>query len=816
MFGFLGLKRAKRKRSGNKVWKVLALIVLALSLTVASAIFVWVASLEIPSLDGFEARQITQSTKIYDRTGKVLLFDLHEDIRRTVVPLESVARHAKNAAVAIEDAEFYEHKGIKPKSILRAVLANIRSGSYSQGGSTITQQIVKNALLTRQKTITRKVKEWILAIKLDAKMSKDEILEIYLNDSPYGGTIYGIEEASQYYFGVSANDLSLAQSAYLAALPQRPTYFSPYGENKGALEARKNLVLYKMREKGFINENEYQDAMKESVEFTEYGDKNIKAPHFVFFVRDYLERKYGRKAVFESGLKVITTLDYRLQKEAERIVKEYALLNEEKFNAENSAMVAIDPKNGQILSMVGSRDYFDEDIDGKFNVTTALRQPGSTFKPIVYGLAFENGYTPNTVLFDLPTQFSTTCEPDNFTMTDGCYAPKNYDNSFRGPMTMANALAQSINIPAVKTLHLVGVANALTQARKMGITSLLKNASHYGFSLVLGGGEVSLLELTNAYGTFANDGVVNSYSAILRVEDPAGTVLEEYEQNSERVLSADSARNISKILSDNTARAPAYGSRSPLFFSERQVAAKTGTTNNFKDVWIIGFTPDIVVGTWAGNNNNSPIVNEFAGFVLAPMWRAVMIQALELVPDRNFPTPTVSTSTKAVLNGIWQGPSTSTPSVHSILQWVNKNDPTGPVPSYPAADPQYNNWEYSVRNWAQDNSFATNLSLFNNNAGNSDIEVNNMSTERYLRIVSPANASHVPDSLMLTTKLNYTRATALTKVEYYLDGVFVGSATQAPFNISIVPRGKGSHSIKAIGRAGFVGTYVDEVHFFVD
>lgn len=807
----------KRRKSDKKRFlKILALIVLALSLVTASAIFVWVASLEIPSLDGFEARKVTQSTKIYDRTGKILLFDLYEDIRRTVVPLSSISRNAKNATIAIEDAEFYDHYGIKPKSILRAMFANLRSGSYSQGGSTITQQIVKNALLTKNKTITRKVKEWILAIKLDAKMSKDEILAIYLNDSPYGGTIYGIEEASQYFFGVSASDLTIPQAAYLAALPQRPTYYSPYGERKDALETRKNLVLQKMREKDFITEQEYNDALNETVEFVEYGDKNIKAPHFVFYIRNYLEKKYGRAVVYESGLKIISTLDYRLQKQAEKLLKEYSLANEKKFKAKNSAMVAIDPQTGQILAMIGSRDYFDDSIDGKFNVATALRQPGSTFKPLVYSLAFEKGYTPNTVLFDLPTQFSTNCAVDNLTMTDGCYSPKNYDNKFRGPITMANALAQSINIPAIKTLYLVGIGNAISHAAKMGITSLTKGANYYGFSLVLGGGEVSLLELTNAYGAFANDGVANKYSAILKVEDSAGTTLEEYEQKEERVLSKNTARKIANILSDNAARAPAYGSRSPLFFNDRQVAAKTGTTNNFKDVWIIGFTPNIVVGTWAGNNDGTPIVNEFAGFVLAPMWRAIMSEALKLVPNKNFEKPTTtSTSTKPVLNGSWQGNSADSPSVHSILHWVNKDDPTGPPPNNPNVDPQYKFWEYAVRKWSKnsDLNFGTSTQTQTNSNA---FDRPSATSVRYMRITSPQNGARVRGGALLTTALTYSPSTAITKVEYYLDGIFVGSATRAPFSISIVPNGRGTHTIKAIGRAGFVGTYTDEVNFFVD
>lgn len=796
----------------KKFFKKAAFLAFAISLVVASAIFVWVASLEIPSLDGFEARQVTQSTKIYDRTGKVLLFDLHEDIRRTVVPLEEISRYAKNAAVAIEDAEFYEHSGIKPKSILRATLANIRTGSYGQGGSTITQQIVKNALLTRQKTITRKVKEWILAIKLESKMTKDEILEIYLNDSPYGGTIYGIEEASQYFFGVSALDLSIAQAAHLAALPQRPTYYSPYGEHKDALETRKNLVLFKMREKGFITEGEYKDSLDEIVEFAEYGDKNIKAPHFVFYVRDYLEEKYGRAAVYESGLKVISTLDYNLQKKVEKIVKDYTLQNVEKFKAENSAMIAIDPKTGHVLAMVGSRDYFDDEIDGKFNVSTALRQPGSTFKPIVYSLAFEKGYTPNTVLFDLPTQFSVNCDVDTLSEKEGCYAPGNYDGKFRGPMTMANALAQSINIPAVKALYLAGVADAIEHAKNLGITTLTRAANHYGFSLVLGGGEVSLLELTNSYASFANDGMLNMHSAIISVEDNAGTVLEEYEQESNRVMSANTARKISHILSDNAARAPVYGANSLLFFNDKQVAAKTGTTNSFRDVWIIGYTPNMVVGTWSGNNDNTPIASEFAGSVLAPMWRSTMVEALNTVPDINFPLPNedVSVTDKPILNGVWQEPS-----VHSILHWVDKDNPTGTIPSNPVQDQQYKFWEYPVQLWVNGKG----LSSFNNITTSEEAQqsiIPNTPVVRYMNITNPINDSYVANGTLITTKLNYTQSASLTKVEYYLDGVFVGTSMVAPFSISVVPQGTGRHTIKAIGRSGFTGSYVDEVEFFVN
>ena len=466
------------------------LLGLAAGLFVVSGVFLWVATLEIPTLDGFETRHVTQSTKIYDRTGEVLLFDLHQDIRRTVVPLTDISRNLKNATIAIEDAEFYEHRGVRPLRTLKAVLDNIATGNLlgGQGGSTITQQVIKNTLLTQDKKISRKVKEWILALKVERILTKDEILELYLNETPYGGNIYGAEEASRHFYGKSARELSLAEAAYLAALPQAPTRYSPYGSHTNLLEERKNRVLTQMRNEGFISEAEYEEASATVVTFEQYGDTNIKAPHFVFYVREYLEERYGTEAVYGSGLKVITTLNYDLQKIGEEVVAEYAEKNERDFNAENAALVAIDPKTGQILTMVGSRNYFDESIDGKFNVTTAHRQPGSTFKPIVYATAFEKGYTPETVVFDVPTQFSTNCAPSNFSSLDGCYSPVNYDGVFRGPMTFRDALAQSINIPAVKALYLVGVRNALTMAEKLGITSLAENAGHYGLPLVLGGG----------------------------------------------------------------------------------------------------------------------------------------------------------------------------------------------------------------------------------------------------------------------------------------------------------------------------------------
>ena len=489
------------------------LLSIALALFAGGGFVYWISTFKTPDLGSFEKRKIIQSTKIYDRTGKVLLFDLHQDTKRTVVPITEISRNIKNATVAIEDEEFYQHGGIKFTSIIRALLANLIKGGYTQGGSTITQQVVKNSLLNSEKKISRKLKEWVLALKLEKVMTKDEILGAYLNEAPYGGNIYGIEEASQVYFGKNASDLTLGESAYLASLPNAPTFFSPYGPNVKRLTERKNLVLSKMLNNGFMSKEEYDLATKEVVTFYPQDRLGIKAPHFVIYIIKQLEDKYGRKTVEEGGLKVTTTLNFDLQQKAEDVVKKYSAENLQKFNASNAALTAIDPKTGQILVMVGSKDYFSKDIDGNFNVTTAHRQPGSAFKPIVYAAAFNKGFTPDTVLFDLPTEFQASCNPQELSTTteikapkDECYAPQNYDNLFVGPVTLRNALAQSRNVPSVKILYLTGIENALRLAKNMGIDDLA-DTNQYGLSLVLGGGEVTPLDLTAAYGVFANNGV---------------------------------------------------------------------------------------------------------------------------------------------------------------------------------------------------------------------------------------------------------------------------------------------------------------------
>ena len=601
--------RVKRKK--YRFLKEILLIIIS-SFVIAIALLIsWLATIQLPDFKNFENRNIINSTKIYDRTGKIVLYNIHDNVRRTAVSIDEISPYIQLATISIEDAHFYEHYGFRPTSFIRAALANITSGGYSQGGSTIDQQVVKNALLTREKTISRKLKEIILSIKLDMQLPKKAILGIYLNESPYGGTIYGVEEASLTYFNKKAKDVSITEAAYLAALPQAPTYYSPYGKNRSALEKRKNLVLERMYELGHITKEQKNISQKETVTFEKDLSNTGKALHFVMYIREYLESKYGVDMVQNGGLKVITTIDYNLQKSFEDLVKEGALENAKKFKAKNSALVAIDPKTGQILSMVGSRDFFDTEIPGQFNITTAERQPGSSFKPIIYSAALKLGYTPETVLFDTPTQFSTLCDAYGKPLRAGanesiCYMPENYDGIFRGPVTLREALAQSLNIPAVKLLYLAGIPNAISLAQSMGL-STINDPARYGLSLVLGGGEVTLLELTNAYGVFANNGIYHKQQGILEVRDRDESILEKFTPVEKEVLTENVTTLISSILSDNVARTPTFGAASALNFNDRPVAVKTGTTNNSRDAWTVGYTPTISVGAWMGNNNNKPM-----------------------------------------------------------------------------------------------------------------------------------------------------------------------------------------------------------------
>lgn len=694
------VKKYKKKHQKNtgSFFSKNALFIIGGFFVLCGALFaLWVATLRLPDFNDFQSRLTHRSTQIYDRTGKVLLYDLHKDVKRTVVEISEISQYAKNATLAVEDDKFYQHAGFRPLAFARAAFFNLISGEYSQGGSTITQQVIKNTLLTQKKTITRKLKEIILALKLEQAMSKDEILEAYLNESSYGGNIYGIEQASQTYFGKPSKDLTIAEAAYLAAIPQSPTYYSPYGRHTDALKERQEFILKRMKTVGYLTDEEYETQKNIPVVPIGKGEtKGIKAPHFVFFIQDYLQEMYGEEAVQNGGLKVTTTLDYDLQKEAEKIALEGSLEIEKTFNASNIGFVVMDPKTGQILSMVGSRDYFDENIDGAYNTTIALRQPGSSFKPIAYVLGLMKGYTADTILFDVPTEFNATCYPGE--TDDRCYSPENYDGEYRGPVTVRRALAQSLNVPAVKMLYLVGIKDTIKMAQDLGITTL-KPDFPYGLTLVLGGGEVRLLDMASVYSVFAADGVKRKSTAILKIEDADGKTIEEYKEDPGiQVIPENTTRELTNILSDNDARVPAFSPTSALYFPGFNVAAKTGTTNDYRDVWVLGYTPNIVVGAWAGNNDNSPMVKRTSGTIIAPIWHKLMAYALEKYPPEPFVPYTKDEGYENLhpfLRGVWQLPQ----GLHDILFYIDKNNPRGGAPENPNSDPQFKNWESGVLNW---------------------------------------------------------------------------------------------------------------------
>ena len=673
---------------------------------VLAVIFI-IFSRDLPDPSNLEDRIIMESTKIYDRTGKIILYDIHGEEKRTVIPFSEIPQTIKDATIVAEDRDFYKHRGIDFKAIIRAVWLNL-TGDNLQGGSTITQQFIKKSILSDERTFTRKIKEAILALELERRYSKDEILNFYLNQIPYGSNAYGIEAAAQTFFAKDAKDLNLAESALLAALPKAPSYYSPYGERKKELLARQKLILEKMHELNYIAGKDYEKAKNATLNFAK-SRSSIQAPHFVFYIKDILDEKYGEDYVSRAGLKIITTLDWDLQNIAEEVVAAGADSNDSK-GAHNASLTAIDPKTGQILAMVGSRDYFKDSIpagceqgvscqfEGNVNVATRLRQPGSAFKPFVYATAFKKGFTDKAILFDVPTQFDTGCNSIGQPQSSGvkCYSPKNFDLKYRGPVTARQALANSLNIPSVQVLYLAGVEDSINTAEDLGLTTL-KDRSRFGLSLVLGGGEVKLLEMVSAFGVFATEGVKHQTVSILRIENSKGKVLEEYKDEPVQVLDSEIARLISDILSDNVARTPVFGARSSLFFEGRPVVAKTGTTNEFRDGWTIGYTPSLAAGVWTGNNDNSPIKQEPGVYTAAPIWREFMVRAFEklnLQPE-SFTPPEIKNVSKPILNGqyIING------EIHSTLYYVNKNDPQGPAPSNPYADPQFNNWEAAVRAW---------------------------------------------------------------------------------------------------------------------
>lgn len=599
------------------------------------------------------------STKILDRNNK-LLYEVYSEYRRTPISFQNIPDYVKKGTIAIEDKNFYSHHGIDTGGVLRAAF-NTLTRKRLEGGSTITQQLVKNSLLSdSRRTFTRKAKEAILAIATEFTYSKDQILDLYLNYAPYGGTVYGIETASQTYFNKPAKDLDLAESALLVGLPQSPTQYSPFGANPQLAINRQHEVLRRMQEDGYITADQANIAKNEKLNFSKKNN-SINAPHFSLMVRDALVRKYGEDKVNLGGLIVTTTLDLNLQNYIQASLS--AELNKiSKLKISNGAAILTKPNTGEILALVGSKNYYDDSIDGQVNVVTSSRQPGSSIKPVNYATALLKGWPASTVYLDIPTCFAVSGQKE--------YCPKNYDGAFRGPVSMRQSLANSLNIPAVKQLALNGLDSFIATASAMGI-STWTDPSQYGLSLTLGGGEITMYDMAKVFSTFANQGVTVPLVSILKVDTYDGKNLELFEpektanlvsimpQNWTTFWQAQSQPNttllptdpkvtlpqevtfiISDILADNNARSPAFGTSSQLVIPGHTVSVKTGTTNDLKDNWTIGYTNDYLAITWVGNNDNTSMSYVASGITGAsPIWNSIMKKALKDTKDKPLTKP---------------------------------------------------------------------------------------------------------------------------------------------------------------------------------
>ena len=607
-----------------------------------AAVFAWF-SRDLPSPDRVVRRE-GFSTQILARDGQSL-YDVYSDVQREPVNFADVPLSLKQATVSVEDKNFYSHQGFDPLGMVRAVF-NTAIRRQLQGGSTLTQQLVKNVLLTSERTLPRKIKEFVLAVQIEKKFSKDQILQMYLQEAPYGGATVGVETAAKSYFGKPVKDLNLVESAFLAGMPQAPSRYSPYSSiNPDAYVGRTQHVLKRMREDGYISRDQEEEAVNQisQMKFNPKG-QSLKAPHFVMYVKDLLVQQFGEAAIEGGGLKVTTTLDFPLQEKAQSIVAE-EIEKVQNLHITNGAALVENPNNGEILAMVGSRDFFAEDIDGQVNVVLSKRQPGSAIKPVTYVAAFRQGYSPSTMLVDAKTSFDSG-DPDK------PYEPENYDGKFRGPVQLRYALGSSLNVPSVKLLQLIGLKNMLTLANEMGLTTLepsSANMKRFGLSVTLGGGEVRLLDLVSAYGALGNGGAKIEPVAILKIENRAGdTIFEHHQTKGKQVLSPQEAFLISHILSDNNARLLTFGVNSLLNMGSRPVAVKTGTTNDKRDNWAIGWSRSAIVGAWVGNNDNSEMKQVASGVSGAsPIWRRVMLEALNSYPSENF-TPPAGVVTKEV------------------------------------------------------------------------------------------------------------------------------------------------------------------------
>ncbi|MDD5252226.1 MAG: transglycosylase domain-containing protein [Patescibacteria group bacterium] len=790
----------------------IAIAVILAGAVATAGVLAWVAR-DLPDPNNLQLRNLAQTSRIYDRTGEHILYEIHGDQKRTVVELKDISPYVMSATVAAEDRRFYEHHGFDPKGFLRAIWSNLLAGGKAQGGSTITQQFVKKAMLSDEKTYLRKVKELIISLEIERRYTKDQILKLYLNEIPYGSVVYGIESASQTFFGKPAKELDIAEAALLAALPNSPTRLSPFGTHRDELLDRMNYVIDTMAEMGNITAAEAEAAKKEDVlARVQPKLEGITAPHFVFYVRELLADKLGEQALERDGLKVITTLDWDRQMEAEQAITD-KMKTIQDYGGTTAAMLAVDPRQGEIVAMVGSPDYFNDENNGKFNALLGKIQPGSSIKPMVYAAGFEKGYTPDTVLYDVTTAFEDK-PPEQRP-----YTPHDYDGGERGPVTVREALAGSLNIPAVKMLYLVGIDDFLATAKKLGYTTFT-DRSRIGLSLTLGGGEVYPLEHIAAFSVFARDGLIREPKSILRVEDASGKILlDESEPVPEkRVFSEQAARQVNNILSDNAARAYIFGEKNWLTLPDRPVAAKTGTTNNYRDAWAIGYTPSLVAGVWVGRHDGHSMSGSADGSkVAAPIWNAFMRAALADQPVEYFTAPEPVITGKPVLDGQKNASfavkidratgklaTEFTPpdyveekmfsAPHDILFFCRKDDPRGAAPDDPASDPQFNLWERAVAAWAEKKGI---VSTEPPPTEKDDVHV--PGNQPAVSITTPTDATTI-GTRGVASAVTAVAPRGVAKVEYAIDGETAASSEIYPFS-AIVPisnrYGKGFHTLTA-------------------
>lgn len=822
-----------------------------------------ILSIGLPDVRDLDRLSVPQSTTIYDREGNVLYVNFGEE-NREYKKLNQISKNLVNATIAIEDDKFYQHPGFDMIGFARAAINNLTGGSQ-QGGSTITQQYIKLTFLTSEKSYTRKLKELILAVRLEEAFDKDTILEKYLNKIPYGNNAFGAEKAAQVYFNKSANDLNLAESAILAAIPQAPGYYNPYGPNEFSrltsnidpdelarkninseadldekaikrgligqfvdignkkiyIQGRSDLVLRRMVETGYINEKEKDDALEaiHNIEFNKYR-QNIKAPHFVFYVIEQLEQRYGKELVEQGGLKVYTTIDPKLQEIAEKAITDRAEKYEKNFNVKNAALVSMNPNNGQIFAMVGSRNYFDENIDGNTNIVTSFRQHGSTFKPIVYAAAFINRYSPASVIFDAPTPF-------------GAAWPKNFDGKFQGPITLRKALGQSRNIPAIKAFFLGGEQKQiLPLAKKMGVEFMNEDLD-YGYPMALGTAETTLLSMTNAFGTFANGGLRYQPVSILKVENAEGQILEEWlDPAGEEALDPQIAYLITSILSDKSVNVGPN-----LNINGQTVAAKTGTSNRKNgsqylphDLLTLGYSTQLVTGVWAGNNNDKkdgPLGATADGYnIAAPIFKEFMEKALEGSPTEEFPIPegikqeTVSKYSGKLVSNLTPSDQQITDFFASFAVPTEIDESYSGVPDFTAAenlatapcqagqiqkrnqvvlhdiDPSREIWEKAAQDWLKENNSA--LSEFTGKVTCEDIAQG----DRPKISISNMNSGDVITDKNPTVTVETSSPNGIKQVLYYLNGSLQYNEKQAPFSGKIrLPRNATSSPLKLTVRA---------------